>query len=244
MSVSPRMRMFAGPNGSGKSVLKSLLQPELLGVYLNADEVEASIRRTGALDLAIFGVQAGQEIVDYFAESTFLASKGLGSLAARLRLSDERVDFSGITVNAYFASVAVDFLRQQLLAQKRTFTFETVMSHSSKVDLLSLAQQSGYRTYLYYIATDDPDINVSRVENRVRLGGHDVPKDLIRDRYFRSLNSLSDAIRRTNRAYIFDNSTDHSERTWLAEISDGKTLEIKTDRIPAWFNRYVLHKIT
>ena len=32
--------MFAGPNGSGKSVLKSYLDPELLGVYLNADEIE------------------------------------------------------------------------------------------------------------------------------------------------------------------------------------------------------------
>ena len=39
--------MFAGPNGSGKSVLKSYLQAELLGIYLNPDEIEASIRRDG-----------------------------------------------------------------------------------------------------------------------------------------------------------------------------------------------------
>ena len=31
--------MFAGPNGSGKSSAKSVLRPELLGVYVNADEV-------------------------------------------------------------------------------------------------------------------------------------------------------------------------------------------------------------
>ena len=34
--------MFAGPNGSGKSVLKSYLPEPLLGVYLNADEIEAA----------------------------------------------------------------------------------------------------------------------------------------------------------------------------------------------------------
>lgn len=34
--------MFAGPNGSGKSVLKSYLPEPLLGVYLNADEMEAA----------------------------------------------------------------------------------------------------------------------------------------------------------------------------------------------------------
>ena len=38
---TPRLRMFAGPNGSGKSVLKAYLPEPLLGVYLNADEIEA-----------------------------------------------------------------------------------------------------------------------------------------------------------------------------------------------------------
>jgi predicted ABC-type ATPase len=35
--------MFSGPNGSGKSTLKTVLPPELLGVYLNPDEIEAQI---------------------------------------------------------------------------------------------------------------------------------------------------------------------------------------------------------
>ena len=37
------MRMFAGPNGSGKSTLKSLLPPELQGIYINPDELEDQI---------------------------------------------------------------------------------------------------------------------------------------------------------------------------------------------------------
>ena len=64
-------------------------------------------------------------------------------------------------VNSYFASVAGDFLRQKLLAQKISFTFETVMSHPSKVELLAEAQRAGYRTYLYFVATEDPAINIS-----------------------------------------------------------------------------------
>ena len=36
--------MFAGPNGSGKSTLKSYVPVELLGVYLNPDEMESEIR--------------------------------------------------------------------------------------------------------------------------------------------------------------------------------------------------------
>jgi len=73
-----------------------------------------------------------------------------------------------------------------MLAQQISFTFETVMSHCSKIDILMQAQATGYRTYLYFVATDDSTINISRVRNRVKLGGHDVPADKIEARYYRT----------------------------------------------------------
>jgi predicted ABC-type ATPase len=240
------MRMFAGPNGSGKSTLKSFLPRVLLGVYLNPDEIEQEIRRQGFLDFAAHGVEAnGTEVLSFFTSSAFLQAEGFASEASQLAFADGRLDFTQMEVNSYFASVAVDFLRHKLLEEKATFTFETVMSHPGKVALLAQAQALGYRTYLYFVATDDPAINISRVRNRVKLGGHPVPEDRIVKRYHRSLGLLVDAIRHTHRAYIFDNSGDSAEgrQTWLAEITEGKTLELKTDRIPAWFKGAVLEKI-
>ena len=46
-----RLRMFAGPNGSGKSTFKSILRPELLGIFVNPDEIEQQIRKYDFLDL-------------------------------------------------------------------------------------------------------------------------------------------------------------------------------------------------
>jgi len=238
--------MFAGPNGSGKSTLKSYLRQELLGVYLNPDEIEQEIRSQGFLDFAAYGVTTtADEALSFFHGSSFLASNGFGGAAKRLDFSNGRLDFANVEVNSYFASVAGDFLRRKLLELKVSFTFETVMSHPSKVELLAKAQQAGYRTYLYFVATDDPAINLSRVRNRVKLGGHAVPEDRIAPRYHRSLELLIDAIRHTNRAYVFDNSGDNKEHkhTWLAEITDGKLLELKSDQIPAWFRRSVLDRI-
>jgi predicted ABC-type ATPase len=240
------MRVFAGPNGSGKSVLKSYLPEQLLGVYLNPDEIEAGIKQTGFLDVGAFGIEAtSAEVLPVFTRSDFLKMEGLEEPARRLRFADGRLEFAGVAVNAYFASVAVDFLRRKLLERKATFTFETVMSHPGKVELLEEAQRAGYRTYLYYVATDDPEINVSRVRNRVGLGGHPVPEEKIVSRYHRSLGLLMEAIKYTNRAYIFDNSTDNADRklAWVAEITEGRALELKTDRIPSWFKRAVLDKI-
>lgn len=237
--------MFAGPNGSGKSTLKSVLRPELLGVYLNPDEIEKEIRAHGFVDLKAYGVTTvSDEVLPFLRNSSFLQTAGLSNAVAQLRFEDGRLTFAGGVVNAYLASVLGDFLRQKLLAQKASFTLETVMSSPDKVALLEKAQHLGYRTYLYYVATDDPEINISRVRSRVRQGGHDVPEDKIVSRYGRSLDLLMDAIRHSNRAYIFDNSTHEQARTWLAEVTNGKILEMKTDQMPAWFKRAVWDKIS
>lgn len=154
-----------------------------------------------------------------------------------LRLSDHKLIFRDVIVNAYFASVIADFLRRKLLELRKSFTFETVMSSSDKVELLCKAQEMGYRTYLYYVATRDPEINIARIHSRVKMGGHPVPEDKIISRYKRSLGLLREAIRFTHRAYLFDNSG--HEHIWLAEITNGKKLEIKTNAMPAWFKQAV-----
>jgi predicted ABC-type ATPase len=238
--------MFAGPNGSGKSTLKTVLPKELLGVYLNPDEIEQEIRRQGFLEFSVYGVTTTEnEVLAFFRDSSFLISEGFGETVKEIGFVNGRLDFRKVEVNSYFASVAGDFLRNKLLEQKTSFTFETVMSHHSKVEFLEQAQREGYRTYLYFVATDDPAINISRVRNRVQQGGHGVPEEKITSRYHRSLDLLLNAIYQTNRAFVFDNSGDNKneKHTFLAEITDGKVLELKSDTIPAWFKRSVLDKI-
>jgi predicted ABC-type ATPase len=238
--------MFAGPNSSGKSTLKSYLPKELLGVYLNPDEIEDGIRKNGFLDFSLYGMNpAADKVLSFFTASPFLISAGLEDAAKRLEVSEGRLAFTHVPVNSYFASVASDFLQQNLLDQKTSFTLETVMSHPGKVKLLADAQARGYRTYLYYVATDDPAINIARVKTRVAMGGHDVPEDRITARYHRSLELLMEAIRHTNRAYIFDNSGENKtgRHVWLAEITDGRRLELKSDEIPQWFHHSVIRKI-
>ena len=48
---TPRLRIFAGPNGSGKSTFKTMIRRELLGIYINPDEIEKEISDRGFLDL-------------------------------------------------------------------------------------------------------------------------------------------------------------------------------------------------
>jgi predicted ABC-type ATPase len=233
--------MFAGPNGSGKSTMKSVIKSSLLGFYINPDEIEAEIATDGFLDFDQFGIKTNErEILNFFQSSTLLEKADLSDEAEYLKFNENRLSFFEVGVNAYFASVAADFIRQKLILSNQSFTFETVMSAPDKVSLLEKARRHGYRTYFYYVATDDPIINISRVKYRVKTGGHDVPTDKISTRYYRSLALLPEAVKHTNRAYIFDNSG--SSLKWLAEITDGKHVELKIPKSTVWFKEYFLDK--
>lgn len=237
----PRLRMFAGPNGSGKSTIKSVISPELLGVYINPDEIEADIIQRGFLDFPSYQVQTNaEEVLAFFANSTLLKKGDLAEEARFLRFNDDKLIFHDVCVNAYFASVAADFLRNKLIQVSKSFTFETVMSSPDKIELLQKAKSRGFRTYLYYVATEDPEINISRVRYRVKMGGHSVPEDKIVSRYSRSLDLLMDAVKSTHRAYIFDNSS--HRHVWLAEITNGRILEMKSDLMPIWFKKALWDK--
>jgi predicted ABC-type ATPase len=241
----PRVRMFAGPNGSGKTtVQRNIVQQfpsNFLGVLINPDDLEAMIGKTGRLDLEQFSICATKnEVREAFTSSAFLGQNRLAEAASVLDCDGRTIDFTGLAMNSYYASVLADFLRRKLLAALISFSFETVMSEKGKVDFLRQAQSLGFRNYLYYVATEDPEINVSRVAVRVTQGGHDVPKEKIASRYHRSLELVRDAIRHTDRAYFFD--TSQSESVFVAESADGERPVLRCDRIPNWFKIYVWDK--
>lgn len=111
--------MFAGPNGSGKSTLKRVLPENLLGIYLNPDDMEQEIRSQSFLDLSSYDVAATSDaVLSFFTYSDLLKSAQLADAAQRLTFRDDRLNFSNVEVNSYFASVACDFIRQLLLKKR------------------------------------------------------------------------------------------------------------------------------
>lgn len=235
--------MFAGPNGSGKSTLQNVIEPSLLGYYFNSDEIELALKSDVGYDLSGLPFELTiPEILDSLRE---FPSAPLEIRAGQIVIRDRHIFVNGGEGMSYLAASLSELMRRRLLEFGESFSFETVMSHPSKVELLKVAQARGFRTYLYFIATDDPQINVSRVRSRVQSGGHAVPEQKIVDRYYRSLELLSQAIRYSDRAYIFDNSIKNDERVFVAEFesSNNVTLQIEEHRVPKWFVTYVSDKL-
>lgn len=160
---------------------------------------------------------------------------------------DNRIINNNQESHSYEASLIINFIIHKLLERDtERISFESVMSHPSKLDILKKAKERGYKNYLYYISTEDASINIARVENRVRTGGHNVSPDKIISRYTRSLDLLTDAVKLTHRTYIWDNSK--SEAEYILNIEPDKpennTHFQTTDEIPIWVQTYLIEKFS
>jgi predicted ABC-type ATPase len=104
------------------------------------------------------------------------------------------------------AAQEAEALRNKLIERNDDFTFETVLSTDRNLLLLQKAKKSGYEVRCVYVLTCNADINVERVRDRVREGGHDVPEDKIRSRYVKALELLPQLIDVCDKIFIYDNS--------------------------------------
>lgn len=235
-----RIRVFAGPNGSGKSSLVRLLAKEFsnqgqfhLRSWINADDIEARLRQGPLLlDSLALGVNGAELLRSLHASPRLMNSR---PFLESVTLADNKITAPSETVNSYVAATIADFVRQHLIHHGNSFGFETVLSHPSKLDELERARDGGAKIYLYFIATESPDLNEQRIRRRVLLGEHDVPSEKIAERYYRSLSLLPRALRVATRAYLFDNSAESP--IWFAEKLPTGSLEWRAEAQPRWFHQ-------
>ena len=234
-----RLRVFAGPNGSGKSTLfESFSKKYNAGIFLNADLLEKELATNGFIDVSEFNLNLTQLDLD-----EFLKTKRGNSLIKKSVDDNHKIDITlkeNIIVDiaketqSYEGALISSFLRHHLQEKKIDFCFETVMSHHSKIEEIKEAKQKGYKTYLYFICIDDPEVNVSRVENRVEKGGHNVSAEKISSRYYNI-----EMIENVDKCYLFDNSGE--EFKLIAKITNNQLLiEAEPIDLPNWFIEYVL----
>jgi predicted ABC-type ATPase len=106
---------------------------------------------------------------------------------------------------------AINRARENIL-QGNSFLVETTLSSKGVYQrLVDSAKQKGFSVKLAYISTEDPQINIARVADRVSKGGHNVPDEDVVRRYYRSLDNLGEFFDKADDKAIIDNSSDFLE---------------------------------
>lgn len=69
-------------------------------------------------------------------------------------------------------------------ANRVSFAFETTLSGRAYLHRMCAWQAAGYKIKLIFLQLDSPEEAIARVAQRVRQGGHHIPEDTIRRRFF------------------------------------------------------------
>lgn len=107
-----------------------------------------------------------------------------------------------------------------LMQKKETFAVETTLSTRSYESLIHKAHKAGYQVVLIFFWLSSPEVAKQRVARRVEEGGHNIPEDVIRRRYYAGLKNLFGIYSHiVDRWVIIDNNTCPS--VVVAEMENG-----------------------
>ncbi|WP_172623203.1 zeta toxin family protein [Flavisolibacter ginsenosidimutans] len=250
-----RLRVFAGPNGSGKSTVIHYVRNIKVkkhfidfGYYINADDIAVQLR-SNSFSFAAFDLNVKpKEFTEVVLLSGLIGNEfSLADFQSAFSLRNNILRLKTPAAAERLAQIVADFLRKKLLEEQKKFSFETVFSHPSKLEIMRQAAEAGYKVYLYFVSTESPEINKFRVKARKAKNGHDVPEDKIVSRYYRSLDLLFDACQLAYQVFFFDNSVDGENSVMFAHFKSGggkkKWDRIQKSGVPEWFKKYYSDKV-
>lgn len=91
--------------------------------------------------------------------------------------------------------------------KREDFGIETTLSGRSYVELFRHVKQDGYRIHIFFLWVSNASLARSRVDARVRQGGHDIPDPVLRRRFDRAIaNFFNLYAPLSDTWWLFDNS--------------------------------------
>jgi len=118
---------------------------------------------------------------------------------------------------------------QELVAARSSFSFETTLAARSYRQAILKWHELGFKVVLYFLWLPNADAAVDRVAQRVRKGGHNIPDEVIRNRYQRGLANLFQLyIPILSQVRVFDGSKFPPEPVWKTEDEQEEVLNYNT----------------
>lgn len=106
------------------------------------------------------------------------------------------------------------------------FGFETTLAGKSYRNLLMDLRRKGYKLHLFFLWIPTLEMAFSRIEDRVKRGGHSIPKPVVERRFGRGIRHLFELYRPLLDLWaIFDNSGSFPHLIATGTASDLKVLD-------------------
>jgi predicted ABC-type ATPase len=121
-----------------------------------------------------------------------------------------------------------EFIHEHI-ADGVSFIVETTLRTPIAIEQAGLAREAGLETWMTYVATENPEINVKRAAARREAGGRDMTDETVRDNYEQSLANLPRAMRELETVEVYDNSAHLAGATLQLRTEHGRIAEVADD---------------
>ena len=122
---------------------------------------------------------------------------------------------------------------EDCLKNNLPFSFETTMSGKIWASHIRQAKKQGYKIILYFVFVSSIHISLKRIKNRVKHGGHDIPKEIVKRRFKRTFeNFITLYAPLADEWYIIDNSNNAIE---IAHKKKGKEKVFNDKKFKKYF---------
>ena len=228
----PFIIIVSGPNGAGKTTFYNQLISENIylsdAVFLNYDNEIAATKQLPEISQQYQDIKQARQ--DYLLKSKPIATtttilpfvyKPTTVLSAKLNKFIEQIHY----LNFSAAKLASKNMRKKIkdaFADTKNIVFETT---STANRIKKTATKHGYDIYGCHICVTEPELSVSRVQQRVKKGGHDIPKETIYQRYAENIRTLSKVMATETSAIVIDNSN-KKPFTPIFGLSQGYIIDI------------------
>ncbi|HEV7743853.1 MAG TPA: zeta toxin family protein [Pyrinomonadaceae bacterium] len=139
--------------------------------------------------------------------------------------------FDSASMSVEAGRIVVARLRD-LAKRRKSFAFETTLASRFYASWLKRLRESGYKSHLVFLWLSSLELAIERVEERVRIGGHSIPEEVIRRRYDRGLTNLFDLYRPLADTWaVYDNS---GSGTPLLVSAGGENISQRVIRPDTW----------
>lgn len=108
-----------------------------------------------------------------------------------------------------------------LASQRESFAFETTLASRSFAPWLAKLRERGYAVHVVFLWLASPELALERVAQRVALGGHGVPADVIDRRYRAGLTNFFQRYRPVASTWRFYDASGPNPRLLARQLEPG-----------------------
>lgn len=187
-------------------------------------------------------------MADYSAKVLYLIGGPNGSgkttLANSIITHHENIKFINADEIARENNISLDTIAGRIVLEKMdevfsthdSFIFETTLAGKFPGKLIKRAHDSGYKIEFLYVILSSVEQNITRVQERVKQGGHSVPENVIRRRYDKSLFNFDNVYKLVDNWHLYDNT---GIKHQLVATGSGLDINIINQEI---YSSFIKHK--